>query len=151
MTTFTVTSDDTLTLYDRIISDMADDDVSAISFPNDAVSLKTGKNRNSIYAKNEAGNNANLTLRVIRGSSDDQFLQAQIAAMEADFVSTVLATGEFVKRLGDGQGNVVRDVYTLQGGVIVRRIDGKENVNGDAGQAVAVYNMTFALAQRSIQ
>lgn len=151
MTTFTVTSDDTLTLYDRIITDMADDDVSAIAFPNDSVSVKTGKNRNSLYAKNEAGNNANLTLRLVRGSSDDQFLQSQIAAMEADFVATVLGNGEFVKRLGDGQGNVVRDVYTLQGGVIVRRVDGKENVNGDTGQAVAIYNMTFALAQRSIQ
>ena len=87
----------------------------------------------------------------MKGSSDDQFLQGKISAMEADFVATELATGEFVKRLGDGQGNVARDVYTLLGGVIVKRVDGKENASGDTNQGVAVYNMVFAKAVRSIQ
>lgn len=151
MNTFTITSDDTLTLYDRVITDLADDDVSSITFPNDSVKVKTGKNRNTLYAKDETGNNANLVLRVTRGSSDDQFLQSKIAQSEADFVATQLANGSFVKRLGDGQGNVKLDNYTLRGGVIVRRVDGKENVSGDTAQAVAVYNMTFATAQRSIQ
>lgn len=151
MATYTVTSDDTLTVFDRVFTDYADDDVTVISFPNDNVTVKTGKNRNTIFSKNEPGNNANLVLRLMRGSGDDQFMQARIAEMEADFVSAQLANGEFVKRLGDGQGNVARDVYTLQGGVIVRRVDGKENVSGDISQGVAVYNMTFAMAQRSIQ
>jgi hypothetical protein len=151
MGTFTITSDDTLTLYDRVISDLADDDVSNISFPNDNVKVKTGKNRNTLYAKDETGNNANLVLRLTRGSSDDQFLQAKIAESEADFVATQLANGSFVKRLGDGQGNVVLDNYTLLGGVIVRRVDGKENVSGDTVQAVSIYNMVFATAERSIQ
>lgn len=151
MTTFTVTSDDTLTLKNRIFNDLADDDVSSIAFPNDAVMVKTGKNQNTIFAKDEKGNNANLVLRLIRGSPDDQFMQTQIAAMRRDFVATELFTGEFVKRLGDGQGNVVRDVYTLLGGVIVRFPDGKENTSGDITQAVSVYNLTFARAERSIQ
>ncbi len=149
--TFTITSDDTLTLFDRVLTDFADDDVSSVSFPNDAVMVKTGKNKNTIFAKDEKGNNANLILRLIRGSSDDELLQSKIDQMEADFVSTVLAEGEFVKRLGDGQGNVKRDVYTLLGGVIVRRVDGKENTSGDTAQGVAIYNMTFANARRSIQ
>lgn len=151
MPTFTITSDDTLTIYDRVFADLADDDVSAIAFNSDLVSVKTGKNKNTIFSKDEKGNNANLTLRLIRGSSDDQFLQSKIALAEADFVAQPLANGEFVKRLGDGQGNVVRDVYTLLGGVIVRQVDGKENVSGDISQGVSVYNMTFARATRSIQ
>ncbi len=151
MTTFTVTSDDTLTLWGRVFNDFADDDVSSVSFPNNAVSVKTGKNQNTIFAKDEKGNNANVVVRLMKGSSDDQFLQGKIAAMEADFVATELATGEFVKRLGDGQGNVARDVYTLLGGVIVKRVDGKENASGDTNQGVAVYNMVFAKAVRSIQ
>lgn len=151
MTTFTVTSDDTLTLWGRVFNDFADDDVSSVSFPNNAVSVKTGKNQNTIYSKDEKGNNANVVVRLMKGSSDDQFLQGKIAAMEADFVATELATGEFVKRLGDGQGNVARDVYTLLGGVIVKRVDGKENVSGDTNQGVSVYNMVFAKAVRSIQ
>jgi len=154
MGTFTVTSADTLTLKDRVFTDFADDDVTQITFPNDAVTMKTGKNRNTIYAKNETGNNANLVLRLVRGSADDQFMQAELAKMEQDFVSMGLFKGEFVKRIGNGEegaNNVVRDVYTLLGGVIVRRVDGKENLSGDTSQAVSVYNMTFAQAQRIIQ
>jgi hypothetical protein len=151
METFTLTSDDTLTLKNRIITDFADDDVTTITFPNDSVTVKTGKNRNSIYAKNETGNNANMVLRLTRGSADDQFMQSQLNLSERDFVATELFSGEFVKRVGDGLGGVKRDVYTLLGGVIVRRVDGKENTTGDVSQAVAVYNLTFARAPRSIQ
>lgn len=151
MSIFTVTSDDTLTLWGRVFNDFADDDITTVAFGNDLVTVKTGKNKNTIFAKNEQGNNANVVLRLMKGSSDDQFMQAKLAAMAADFVSTELATGQFVKRLGDGQGNVKRDVYTLLGGVIVRPVDGKENSSGDTGQAVAVYNMTFSNAVRSIQ
>ena len=151
MGTFTVTSDDTLTLYGRVFNDIADNDVSVITFPNDAVNVSTGKNKNTIFSKSEKGSNATLVLRLIRGSNDDQFMQSQIAAMNQDFVSTVLATGSFVKRLGDGQGNVRNDVYTLAGGVITRQVDGKENVAGDTEQGVSVYNMMFATAGRSIQ
>lgn len=151
MTTFNITSDDTLTLWNRVFNDFADDDVSSVTFPNDIITVKTGKNQNTIYSKNEPGNNANVVLRLIRGSSDDQFMQGKLAAMEQDFVSQELASGEFVKRLGDGQGNVARDVYTMLGGVIVRRPDGKENTSGDTSQGVVVYNMTFAKAVRSIQ
>lgn len=151
MTTFTVTSDDTLTLKNRVFNDLADDDVSSITFPNDSVTVKTGKNKNSVFAKNETGNNANLVLRLIRGSADDQFMQNEIAKAEQDFVAQALFTGSFTKRLGDGEGNVKLDVYTLLGGVIVRQVDGKENTSGDTAQAVSVYNLTFAQAKRSIQ
>ena len=151
MTTLNITSDDTLPLWNRVFNEFADDDVSSVTFPNDIITVKTGKNQNTIYSKNEPGNNANVVLRLIRGSSDDQFMQGKLAAMEQDFVSQELASGEFVKRLGDGQGNVARDVYTMLGGVIVRRPDGKENTSGDTSQGVVVYNMTFAKAVRSIQ
>lgn len=151
MTTFTLTSDDTLTMFDRIFNDLADDDTCAITFPNDIVTVKTGKNQNTIFAKDEKGNNGEMVLRVMRGSSDDIFLQSVINASERDFVAQVLAEGQFVKRLGDGDGNVRSDVYTLSGGIITRKPDGKENVAGDTNQAVTVYNMKFALATRSIQ
>ncbi|WP_299074735.1 hypothetical protein [uncultured Paraglaciecola sp.] len=147
----TLTAEDTLTLYDRVIVDLADDDVSSLSFNNDLVAVKTGKNKNSIYAKNEMGNNATLTIRLIRGSSDDQFMNSKLVEMQKDFVATSLATGEFVKRLGDGQGNVIRDVYTMQGGTFTRRVDSKENVSGDTEQAVAIYTMVFANVIRSHQ
>lgn len=146
-----ITAEDTFTLFDRVLTDFADDDASTIAFNSDLVTVKTGKNQNSIYAKSEAGRNAGVVLRVIRGSSDDQFLNGKFLAMQRDFVATSLATGEFVKRLGDGQGNVLRDVYTLLGGVFTRNVDGKENVSGDTEQGVSVYNMVFASVSRTQQ
>lgn len=151
METIAITSDDTLTLYDRVFVDFADGDTSAITFPNDMVTMKTGKNRNSIYARNATGENADMVLRLIRGSSDDNFMQGKINAAARDFVGQVLCTGQFVKRLGNGQGGVTRDVYTLGGGVITKPVEGKENVEGDTEQGVAVYNLKFATAPRSLQ
>lgn len=151
MPIFTVTSDDTLIINDRVFVDLADDDVTAITFPNDRVKMKTGKNKNTLYAKDEQGQNASLDLRLSKGSSDDQFMQSLLAAADGNFTAQSLLSGQFVKQLGDGAGDVVREVYTLKGGVILRTPDGKENVSGDTSQAVAVYKLMFATAQRSIQ
>ena len=150
MATKTITGDDTLTLFDRVLNDLADDDVSSITFPTDLIQVKTGKNRNSIYARNAQGAQCDLTLRVNRGSSDDRFLQSQLASQDADIPSFSLASGQFVKRLGDGQGEVVSDTYDLEGGVFLRKVDTKENVSGDTEQAVSVYQMRFAVGTRSL-
>lgn len=151
MATYNLVSDGTLTLWDRVFNDFADDDVSNITFPNDLVTVKTGKNKNTIFSKNEPGANATAVIRLIRGSADDQFVQNRLTEMKRDFVSTELAFGEFAMRLGDGSGNVIRDVYTLKAGVVVRQVDGKENVSGDTTQGVSIYNITFADVDRSIQ
>lgn len=144
-----ITADDTLSLYGRVITDFADGDISTLTYNDDLVTLKTGKNKNTIFSRNESGNNAVSVLRIMRGSSDDQFLQAKLTEINGDFPSVILASGQFVKRLGDGQGNVASDVYNLNGGTFTRQVDAKENVEGDNSQGVAVYNMKFANAQRS--
>lgn len=145
-----IVGNDTLTLADRVILDYADGDNSTLSFPSDIVSIKTGKNKNTIYSRNEQGDNSTLTLRLIRGSSDDKFLQGKLSLVKGDFPSVILINGEFVKRLGDGQGSVTRDVYTLLGGTFSKNVEVKENVEGDTEQAVSVYNLVFAVASRGI-
>lgn len=151
MATYNLVSDGTLTLWDRVFNDFADDDISAITFPNDLVTVKTGKNGNTIYSKNEPGRNATCVLRLIRGSSDDQFVQNRLSEMKRDFVSTVLASGQLALRIGDGEANIVTDVILLKGGVVTRPVDTKENVSGDTSQGVSVYNITFAEADRGIR
>lgn len=146
-----ITAEDTFTVYDRVLTDFADDDASTIVYDADLVKAKTGKNKNTIFAKDETGSNATVTLRLIRGSSDDRFMSGKLAAMQRDFVGQALATGEFVKRLGDGEGGIIRDVYTLLGGTFKKNVDGKENVSGDTEQAVAIYTMIFAQVKRSQQ
>lgn len=151
MSSYNLVADGTLTLYGRVLADWADDTVSAIAFGTDAANLKTGKNGNTIFTKNEQGNNATATLRLIRGSSDDQFLQAKFDKQQSDFATAELATGEFVLRIGNGSGDVANDTYTLKGGVITRPVDGQENVSGDTTQGVAIWNLMFASGKRNIR
>lgn len=150
MSTVTITSNDTVVLNNRVFTDFAVDDVTSITFPNELVTVKTGKNGNTIYAQNQQGLNGTMTMRLMRGSGDDQFMQSQIQASLVDFPSTVLLAGSFVKRLGDGAGNVLNDVYNLSGGVISKPVEGKENVAGDVTQAESIYVVKFASALRII-
>jgi hypothetical protein len=145
-----ITGDDTLTLGGNTFTDFADNEVSKVEPPNDIVKVKTGKNQNTIYAKDETGNNFNVTLRLLRGSPDDQFLQNQYQAMVGNFAATILLNGTFVKNLGDGAGNISRDIYTLKGGVIVRLPAASENAEGNTDQAVSIWSLKFALGSRAI-
>jgi hypothetical protein len=151
MPTFAVTGNDTLVLNGNVFNDLATDDVSMITFPNELVNIKTGKNGNSLIALSQQGYNANLVVKVSRGSSDDQFLNNILAGMSSNFVGTPLIVGSFTKMMGDGQGNTLSDVYTLAGGVISKIPEGKENTSGDTLQAETVYNIKFTNAGRSIE
>lgn len=151
MTTYTVTSNDTLVLNGRVFNDLTTGDVTKITFPNELINLKTGKNKNTIYAQNAPGQNAMLVIRLARGSSDDQFMQAILQQSLSDFPSTQLLGGSFTKRLGDGFGNIRNDVYSLGGGMISKPVEGGENVDGNTDQAESIYNVKFANAGRSIQ
>lgn len=148
---FAQTGNDTLTLWGRVFSNLADGDACSVTFPNDLVMTKTGKNQNTIFAKNEQGNNADVVVRVLRASDDDKFLMGKMALIEKDFATFELANGSLVKRMGDGLGNVTRDVYTLSGGTIRKKVDGVHNVEGSTDQAVSVYTFTFASAKREAQ
>jgi len=151
MNTYSVSGSDTFTIFGRTFNDFADADNLTIAYGEDLVAASTGKNQNTIFAKNEKGNNATITIRLLRGSADDRFLQQKQADTDKDFAATVLADGEFIKRMGDGSGSVINDSYRLQGGMIMRRVDAKENVEGDTDQAVAVYTMVFASVKRGMR
>ena len=75
---------DTLQINDRVLLDLADGDVGALTFPNDIMGVKTGKNGNSLYAFNASGLMCELILRIIRGSDDDKYLNTLLLAMIAD-------------------------------------------------------------------
>lgn len=151
MATFTVTGDDTLVLNGNVFNDLATDDTTVLTLPNELVNVKTGKNGNSIISQNMQGFNGNLVVKVMRGSSDDQFLNGILQTMTGNFTGTKLITGSFTKKLGDGAGNVVNDVYTLAGGTISKIPEGKENVSGDVAQAEVMYNIKLTNCGRSIE
>ena len=69
MSVNSLTGQDTVILNDRTLFDLADGDAGALTFPNNIAEIKTGKNKNAIYANNENGQQCELLLRVIMGSS----------------------------------------------------------------------------------
>ena len=150
MASIALTGQDTVTLNNHIVTDLADGDCVTLDFPNDIAAVKTGKNGNALYAINETGKQCEVKLRIIRDSADDKFLQALLTNQQANFSTTPLMIGEFVKLVGDGQGNLTHDTYILSGGVFTKQVNAKSNVEGDTVQAVAEYTLRFSNAPRSI-
>lgn len=146
-----ITGNDVIIINDKILSDgLADGDISYLTYPNDSATVKTGKNGNSIYALNESGRQADLVLRVIRGSSVDKFLNALFAQQSKSFNEFILMYGEIIKPIGFGDGNGVGDHYIISGGIFSKGIEVKTNTDGDTEQSVAIYNLKFSNAPRSL-
>jgi hypothetical protein len=148
--TVSLTGKDTVSINGVIFNDLADGDCAALTFPNDITQVKTGKNGNSIYAFKYDGRTCNLSLRVIRGSANDRFLNQLLSVYKNNPAGFVLLTGVLVKNVGDGAGNVTSDTYTLSGGTFKKETEVKENAEGDTEQAVAIYTLIFSNAPRSI-
>lgn len=150
MGTETLTGKDTIKINDTVLVDFADGDVATVTYPNELVTVKTGKNKNSIFSINETGQQVDVELRVLLNSADDKFLNSLKILMENDLPAFTLLTGEFRKRTGDGAGNLNSSVYTLRGGVFTQGVDVKENVEGDTEQAIALYRLKFATGNKAI-
>lgn len=145
-----MTGKDTITLNGRVLNDFADGVVAEIQFPNDVVNLKTGKGGNTLYALNNTGRQVEVNLRLIRGTSDDKFLNSLYASMLNNFAGFALLVGTFVKNIGDGEGNIETDTYVLSGGAIKRGVNAMENSDGDTNQSVSEWHLIFSNAPRGI-
>lgn len=150
MSTVSLSGDDTLAINGRVLVDFADGDVAMLTFPNDIAAVKTGKNGNSIYSFNATGKQSELKLRLIRGSSDDKYLNLLLASQQNNFAGFALMFGEFVKKIGDGLGNIINDTYEMGGGVFVKMPEAKSNQEGDVAQSVVEYTIRFNNAPRII-
>lgn len=145
-----LTGADTLVLAGRVFADFADGDNFAVTYAADIAGVKRGKDGNTIYAQNATGPQATMTLRLIRGSDDDRFLNALLFVQQDDFASFVLLEGQYVKRVGDGLGNITHDTGNLFGGVFKKIPEAKSNVEGDTEQSITLYTLEFSSAERNI-
>lgn len=134
----------------RVLNDLADGDTGLLSHANELATGKVGKNNNVIYAFNSTGKSCTLDLRVLLGSADDKYLNAEMNSYLNDPTAYTLLSGEIVKKVGDGLGNAASVVYKMSGGIINKIPDVKENVEGDTEQAVAIYSVFFANSDRAI-
>lgn len=139
---------DTININNRVLADLATGTCVELTFETDIANAKTGKNGNSIYALNETGKQALCKIHVLRGSSDDIYLNGLIAQQQLNFAGTVLNIGEFIKKIGDGQGNITNDTYILSGGIMSKFVDAKMNVEGEIEQSISMYTIRFTNAPR---
>ena len=109
MSSVSLVGQDTIIINDRVFADLSNGNVGQIMFENDSANVMVGKDKNAIYAFNAQGVQATVELRVMRGSSDDKFLNNLYSQQCANFVGTTLLTGVFVKKIGDGSGQVEND------------------------------------------
>lgn len=150
MGTVALSGADTVTVNNRVLTDFADGDVAVLTFPNDIAMVKTGKNGNSIYGLNESGKQAEFKLKLVRGSADDKFMNGLLAQQQLNFAGTVLLIGQFIKKIGDGAGNIGSDTYITSGGVFTKQVEAKSNVEGDIEQSTATYTIKFTNAPRAL-
>lgn len=149
MPVFALTGNDTIQIAGRVLRNFGDGDVAKVVFPNDIVAVKTGKYGNSVFNAMSSGQQSEVELRIIRGSSDDAFLNDLLSTQRADLPSFDLIDGYFVKRIGDGSGNVVNDSYILAGGVFTKIPEVAENTEGNTDPALAIYHLKFSNGKRS--
>jgi len=147
----TLTGDDTFLINDRpIIPETQNGDIVTLDFPNELFTMTTGKNGNTIYAKNESGSQTDIVCRIARGGNIDKFLNGLMAQQERDFVAFPVMNGAFSKRLGDGSGKVTYDTYTIQGMMFSKPVPTKANTDGDGDQGIATYTLKAAKTIRGI-
>jgi hypothetical protein len=145
-----LTGDDTVVLNQRVFEDFPHGEVAKLSFETDVATSKVGKNGNLIVASNASGEQASLELKVLRGSSDDAWLNNQLTIYLNAPSAYVLMAGSLVKKLGEGDGKVKSDTSVLSAGFISKHPDVVVNVEGDVEQAIATYTLKFGSAVRVI-
>lgn len=150
MASVSLTGSDVHIIQGRLLTDLADGDCGALTFPNDIAAAKVGKNGNAIYSFNQTGKLTQYVVRVLRGSSDDKFLNNLYTQMVNNFAGFILMNGEFIKKVGDGKGNITSDTYIMSGGIFTKGVEAKDNQEGDTEQAVSIYTFNFTNSPRSI-
>jgi hypothetical protein len=150
MNVVAMSGNDTIVLNGRVLNDLADGNCIELTYNSDIAAVKTGKNGNSVYALNETGNNADVKVVIVRGSDDDKFLLNLLNNQQNNFAGTILLVGQFVKKVGDGSGNITNDVYNLSGGIFKKQTSGMFNVEGETKQATVEYEMVFSNAPRAL-
>lgn len=158
MATFSLVGSDTIKIRGRTITNFPHGEVAKITFAADIVTVKTGKNGNTIYAHNASGFQATMELKVLRGGEDDKVLNTDLLLYRGTPESYVVFGGELVKNIGTGTpateggaiGKVTSDTYVLSGGIPSKNVEVVSNVEGDVEQAICVYTFQFATCERAV-
>ena len=143
------TSHDIIEIDGEIVTALGDGDTAVISYPNDLMGMKTGKNGNTVAAHNEMGREAELVLRVIKGSYDDKRINSKIIKWKNRADDFEPISGTFTKVIV-ADGGITNEVTTLKFGIPVRVVETRENVEGDTEQCFSQYTIRFGDSSRAL-
>lgn len=142
---------DVVIINGQVLTGFADADAIKFEPQGPIAQMKVSKDGNSIYAMQYSGIVGKLTLRLVRGSLDDQTLNALLQQWIGDPSSFVLMAGSYVKRVGDGKGNITNEVYQLAGGVFEAIPGGISSMDGSIEASVTTYTLLFRNDARLMQ
>lgn len=143
------TGQDIIKYKDRILNDFANGDVAIITYPNELHGMANGKNGNAMAAHNEQGNQAELQLRVIKGSPDDKYLNSEVIAWKTHSPSFTPANAELTKVISVDNG-LTNEVTSLGFLIPSANIETKTNTDGDTEQVVSVYRFRAGRSERAL-
>jgi hypothetical protein len=143
------TAQDILEFDGELLTNFGEGDVAVITYPNELHGMKTGKGGNTIGAHNEMGREAELSLRVIKGSPDDKRLNSKIIAWKTRSSDFTPSTASFTKIISV-DGGVANEVTSLKFGLPVKVVETKENTEGDTEQVISVYTFRFGDSDRAL-
>lgn len=135
----------------QVLTGYADGDAIKFEPQGPIAQMKVSKDGNSIYAMQYSGIAGKLTLRLVRGCLDDQTLNGLLQQWVGDPSSFVLMSGSYVKRVGDGKGNITNEVYQLAGGVFESIPGGISSMDGSIEASVTTYTLLFRNDARLMQ
>lgn len=145
-----LTGNDVVTLNGRVFHDFANGDIIKLDFTGDLIKVQASKDGNVIYGLNTEGRTSSLALKLLAGSSDDRYLNSLLASQLSDLSGFILIVGSFVKRVGDGAGNITNVIYNTLGGVIERFPSAKTSTTGDTEQSISEWMIRFGSNTRAI-
>ena len=136
---------------ERIFSNFANTDAVDIAEGDDIINMENGKNGATMTSFNEQGRKGSMTLRLLLGSADHKFLVSQRSEFLRDNVTFGYIKGNYTKRIGDGDGNVSFEEYSLEAGIFTKGYTAiKTNVDGDVEQNVAVWTIMFGRINQAV-
>lgn len=135
---------------DWILSDFADGTVAELSAPNELSAITTGYNGNSLGSHNEPGRQRDLTLRVVKGSSDDKRLNVSYNLWKNRDRKFKPLTITFTKNIAHSDGSITNDKVTCWFGLPTGQPTQMVDTNGNTEQVVSIYTIRFGNSERSM-
>lgn len=136
------TAGSTLTLNGRRFTDFFEGDKISLEFPNPSTSKRRGVGGNYNVSKTSNGDEANMTINLLKATSDDSFLNDALN-QELPVVLEGSFQASFTR---DGASGI--DSYELQGGTITTRPTQVDN--SLEGNDLLSYVINFASVRRSV-